>query len=153
MHLTKYFIILKQPLVLNRAFFFFTYSFVIHKTNTEQRQMKKEHTTSKILKLRNILVEVQSLWVWESSPLLNFFPRNYLLHSYFHFLSIYRVLKNKTRIAKLHFSGSNYEKIKSLTTYPRTQWWFSTMSSLSCCIWCIRIFSASLEKWNLKNSW
>ena len=72
--------------------------------------IRKEHMTSEILKLRNILVEVQSLWVWESSPLLNFFPRNYLLHSYFHFLSIYRVLKNKTSIAKLHFSGSNFMK-------------------------------------------
>lgn len=137
MHFMKYFFLLKEPLVLNRAFSLHTVLVYTKQIQNKDRHTKKnpkppEQVTLIVLKLRNILVQVQSLWVWESSPLLNLFPCNYLLHSHFHFLPIYRVLKNKTSKDKItFFSCSGFMKIfMKPPTNSRTLSTFSRMPPL-----------------------
>lgn len=98
--LNEIFFLLKEPLVLNRAFSLHTVLVYTKQTQNKdickKKNQKNKQVTSEVLKFGNILVQVQSLWVWESSPLLNFFSCNYLLHSYFHFFPIYCILENKT---------------------------------------------------------
>lgn len=96
---------------------------------------------SEILKLRNILVEVQSLWVWESSPLLYFFPRNYLLHGHFHFLPIDRILKNKASNDRITLFMQQLHGRINKNAYLRTQPQCSLTPSLFCYVWSVFIRS------------
>lgn len=65
--LHEIFFLLKEPLVLNRAFSLHTVLVYIqnkHKTKTDAKKKKNpKQVTSEVLKLRNISVQVQSLWV------------------------------------------------------------------------------------------
>lgn len=65
--LNEIFFLLKEPLVLNRAFSLHTVLVYTKQTQNKdickKKNQKNKQVTSEVLKFGNILVQVQSLWV------------------------------------------------------------------------------------------